>query len=246
MRESWRRWLVYGVALGIGVACGSKVGVSREDGGAGVVDLEQELYEWECRCYGPVEGITLEECREIIEMELEGFEGVSDCIDEVLAQMPEARPSFDCQLDAAYDYVDCLNDQGCENTQCADGTPLPEVWVCDGEEDCDDGSDEVDCGPIDEIMCGDGTTIPASWRCDGYADCDDGSDEPSDCPRTCDTQFSDAIGACGESEALDEAISECYGSVDASFPCEDGSVIDGSLVCDGTNDCSGGEDEANC
>ena len=57
---------------------------------------------------------------------------------------------------------------------CADGERIPEDWVCDGDEDCESGSDELGCPTF---TCGSGGTIPRDERCDFEVDCEDGSDE---------------------------------------------------------------------
>ncbi|XP_067423107.1 basement membrane-specific heparan sulfate proteoglycan core protein isoform X3 [Emydura macquarii macquarii] len=76
----------------------------------------------------------------------------------------------------------CRRDEAvCTNKQC-----IPRDYLCDGERDCLDGSDELSCGtPIpcepNEFKCQNGHCALKLWRCDGDNDCGDGSDEV-DCP----------------------------------------------------------------
>ena len=78
----------------------------------------------------------------------------------------------------------------CQGCPCADGeTPCADdgrcVPACDDVNDCADGRDEANCGPVactdDQFDCGDGVCQPLIARCDGVADCADGRDE-QDCP----------------------------------------------------------------
>lgn len=71
-----------------------------------------------------------------------------------------------------------------EEFHCAKHQPkcVPMTTVCDGHNDCVDGSDEVRCNttscPSYKWACADrNQCIYNSWRCDGEEDCNDGSDE---------------------------------------------------------------------
>lgn len=72
--------------------------------------------------------------------------------------------------------------------QCTNGRCIPNEWRCDGENDCLDGSDEVDENKKNcykEIECSEATIrcnntkkcILQQYACDGDNDCGDYSDE---------------------------------------------------------------------
>lgn len=117
-------------------------------------------------------------------------------------------------------------DESCA-LRCTDATLLAVEQRCDGRPDCEDGSDERDCGSCVE-------THP-EWACNGIGECADLSDE-----RDCDP--------CRFFTACD-GVADCADGSDESscFRCSSGDMtIRSEYRCDGWSYCWDGSDEAGC
>lgn len=84
------------------------------------------------------------------------------------------------------DYKVCANPE--TEFMCVSSSECIEVsHRCDSIEDCDDGSDEINCTKSDEceppshFLCHNNVCINQTLVCNGRNDCGDRSDEPTSC-----------------------------------------------------------------
>ena len=169
----------------------------------------------------------------------------------VQASCPELTDLFcspgDVMPSAALEacYMDCVGDTegGGGTYSCADGSTIPDDWVCDGEPDCDSEDDEVGCV---EFTCADGSEmIPETWVCDGGQDCEDGSDE-LDCPGFVACTGGGSI----PQEYVCDGEPDCESGSDElgcpAYNCANGQQVVGGVRCNLNEECEDGSDEAGC
>ncbi|XP_062589196.1 uncharacterized protein LOC134250867 [Saccostrea cucullata] len=144
----------------------------------------------------------------------------------------------------------------CENTEL-----INRLFVCDGMEDCFDGSDESNCSTTcteTQFQCSSGDCVSVSLYCDFVSHCPDNSDETNCIRRPCtDKEWECYSGQCIPAVNRCDMKVDCVDGSDEDycvncnngFECYDQTCLHLSKVCDGFIDCSGffAEDESqNC
>ncbi|XP_076448931.1 uncharacterized protein LOC143285488 [Babylonia areolata] len=141
-----------------------------------------------------------------------------------------------------------VTDSDCEGLRCEPGGMcIPSDWLCDGEPDCANGSDEKNCGTMSvdssttaflsstATPCGDlefqcqstRVCIPEGWRCDGDEDCSDRSDEMN-----CDVATTNPTTITTIADTSSEPISTTATTIPATFSSSSSSSVGTTEVSD--------------
>ncbi|XP_037379377.1 low-density lipoprotein receptor-related protein 2 [Talpa occidentalis] len=164
----------------------------------------------------------------------------------------------------------CIRDNGtrCETSKftCFNGRCISEHWKCDNDNDCGDGSDELEnvcafhtCPPT-AFTCANGRCVQYHYRCDHYNDCGDNSDEEGCLFRSCNatSEFTCSNRKCIPLQFVCNGINNCHDndtSDEKNCPdrtCQPGYskcqttniCVPRLYLCDGDNDCGDMSDES--
>ena len=90
---------------------------------------------------------SVAECFEVNEIDT-SISSEEQCMADELAANETAANVANCQLPLIEELLSCLQDQGCPDPagfSCNDGSTIASDWVCDGDADCPQGEDELNC-----------------------------------------------------------------------------------------------------
>ncbi|XP_034047695.1 low-density lipoprotein receptor-related protein 2-like [Thalassophryne amazonica] len=175
------------------------------------------------------------------------------CTEEVTSTVPPTTPSGDVPLTTVSFTPPRMNFLRCRKgaKPCSDGTEcVLLIHLCDGENDCLDGSDEQGCPEIckeGEFQCAHGKMcLPQSQVCDGKAQCLDHSDELNcwEPMKSCEHHCPDGK-RCIPKKFLCDGERDCLDGSD-EMGCSSSLCISDTQLCDGQKDCPDGFDEDNC
>ncbi|XP_077288082.1 serine protease nudel [Arctopsyche grandis] len=167
-------------------------------------------------------------------------------------------------------HIMTVRESQCVGVRCKLGQCIPPVEICDEIPNCQEGTDEnfencefkrtyclksphdPACGsPVSQLKCNNGHYIPKLWFANNINECGDNSDEPehltcfSYLALTSPEKICDGVRHC--LDKTDEDPKYCYCYAKNAYKCPNTDFcVPFDFICDGENDCPGGEDEFVC